>query len=97
MTDRIEVWSPGSQRHIDPLAVLSTLSADQQAAVRWAFKRWVTVASGEGYSPITEWTNFLNEVDHSALLNRLFSGKDALPERPPTLHSYPDYDSVEKG
>lgn len=30
-------------------------------------------------------------ADHSALLDRMFSGKDPLPEPPPLLHSYPNY------
>lgn len=91
-----QAWSPASRLHVDVLALLRSLSPDQQVAVRWAIKRWVEVATREGYEPITEWRNFANEVDHSALLVRLFSGKDALPERPPTRYSYPDYDAVEK-
>ncbi len=31
------------------------------------------------------------DVDHSSLLRRLLSGKDALPDPPPTVHSYPAY------
>ncbi len=75
----------------DPLPILSRLSGDERLAVRWAFKRWVEAAQRDGYLPIRVWENFSNEVDHSALLNRLLGGKDALPESPSTEHSYPVY------
>lgn len=34
-------------------------------------------------------------VDHSSLLRRLFSGKEALPEPPPLRFSYPAWELVE--
>lgn len=79
----------------DPLPYLADLSEEQFLAVKWAFKRWVQVASHEGYKPITEWANFCNEVDHSSLLNlRLLAGYDALEEKPRTEYSYPVYDDL---
>lgn len=90
------IWLGPERSYVSPLPILTDMTAEQKIAVRWAFKRWVEVALREGYEPISNWANFANEVDHSALLNRLMGGKDALPERPPTLYSYPDYDAVEK-
>ena len=83
------IWRHGIEA--DPLPILSDLSVDQRLAVLWAFKRWVYVAQREGYSPIIDWMNFANEVDHSALLSRLLSGKDALEKKPPTQYSCPVY------
>jgi hypothetical protein len=37
------------------------------------------------------------DIEHSALLNRLLDGKDALPEPPPRMFSYPNYELVETG
>lgn len=37
------------------------------------------------------------DAEHSALLLRLFEGKDPLPEPPPLRHSYPDYEASEGG
>lgn len=36
------------------------------------------------------------DADHSALLHRLFSGKEPLPEPPPLHMSYPDYEKAEQ-
>jgi hypothetical protein len=35
------------------------------------------------------------DVQHSALLRRLLEGKEPLPEPPPLMNSYPDYNAVE--
>ena len=73
---------------------VARLSFGTRVAVRAAFKEWVEVAQREGYEPITGWSNFLAEVDHSALLSRLLSGLAPFDERPPTSHSYPDYEAA---
>lgn len=75
-------------------ARLRRLSPDTRYAIKAAFIEWVQIAQAEGYEPITGWTNFLAEVDHSALLSRLLSGDRPFAEKPPTRHSYPDYDAV---
>jgi hypothetical protein len=36
-----------------------------------------------------------HDADHSSLLRRLLSGKEALDKPPPLRHSYPDYDLAE--
>ena len=38
-----------------------------------------------------ELTRLTVDVDHSALLYRLLSGKEPLPEPPPLEHAYPKY------
>lgn len=37
------------------------------------------------------------DIEHSALLSRLLDGNDALPEPPPRMFSYPNYELVETG
>ena len=75
---------------------LENLTEDQRAAVKNAFKEWVQISHEEGYAPLTDWKNFHPEVDHSALLNRLLSGKRAFKFRPHISYSYPDYGTMEK-
>jgi hypothetical protein len=82
------------QRRIDFERRLARLSPETRYAVKHAMKEWIAVAQSEGYEPITEWRNALNEIDHSALLDRLLSGKPAFAAKPPLRHSYPDYDAV---
>jgi hypothetical protein len=79
----------------DRRARLRRLSPDTRYAIKAAFIEWVQIAQAEGYEPITGWANFLAEVDHSALLARLLNGDRPFAEKPPTRHSYPDYDAME--
>lgn len=86
---------PSEEEH---LATLAALTHDQRLAVRWAFKKWVQTGIKEGYMPMaggqyypTNWANFGVEVDHSALLARLLSGKAPLSQKPCLIHAYPNY------
>lgn len=79
----------------DRRARLKRLSPETQYAVKAAFIEWVETARAAGYEPIARWDNFLAEVDHSALLQRLLQGKLPLPVPPPKRHAYPDYEAVE--
>jgi hypothetical protein len=72
--------------------LLRALSPETRWAIRAAFKLWVQTAREEGYEPIKMWGNFENEVDHSALLNRLLLGNDPLEQAPPKAFSYPWYE-----
>ncbi len=74
---------------------LARLSPQTRYAIKAAFVEWVAIAQVEGYEPITRWENVIAEVDHSALLDRLLQGKRPFAEKPPTRHSYPDYDAME--
>lgn len=76
---------------------LQRLSPQTHYAIRAAVVEWITVAQSEGYEPIAGWDNAVAEIMHSALLNRLLSGKRAFVERPPVVHAYPDYDAMERG
>lgn len=64
---------------------------DEQRAILDAIGTWITTAQREGYEPLSGWTNAYAEVMHSALLRRLLSGKEPLPEKPPLKYAYPDY------
>lgn len=76
--------------------ILEGLTEDQRAAVKNAFKEWVAIAQEHDYEPIKDWNNFVPEVDHSALLNRLLSGKRAYKFKPPVSYSYPNYQTMEE-
>lgn len=58
-----------------------------------AMSEWVRIRTSHGYR--AELTPA--EVDHSALLRRLLSGKPPLPEPPPRSFSYPWYELIETG
>ncbi len=60
--------------------------------------RYVRIARREGYTDKHRCPDGVpTDADalHSALLRRLLSGKEPLPEPPPLRHSYPDYAAVE--
>ena len=75
-------------------AALRRLSPDTKRTVMDAVREWARIAQHEGYAPITEWRNFDAEVWHSALLWRILNGDRPYVEKPPTRHSYPDYDEM---
>ena len=53
--------------------------------------RWLRIRADNG-KPFPESLGQLEvDIDHSALLRRLLSGKEPLPQPPPLKHSYPDY------
>jgi hypothetical protein len=88
---------------------LARLSPETRWAIKQAFVEWVETAKAEGYGPISDkptlsmgdfgskqpgWYNFLAEGSSFWLCLTVFSqGRNRLPERPPTRHSYPDYDA----
>lgn len=61
---------------------LSTLTYEQKWAIIHTFLDYNAIASKEKYVPLMSWTNFSAEIMHSALLQRLLSGKKPLEERP---------------
>jgi hypothetical protein len=79
-------------------------------ALRWAVGRWLRIraahetrlAAGyayylrDGVTVQQLFTQLAADAEHSALLIRLFEGKEPLPSPPPLQHSYPDYDAVEE-
>lgn len=69
--------------------------------VEWArhqVARWFLVRQQWEQRPVpTSFTQLAADADHSALLYRLLSGKEPLPEPPPLRHGYPDYKAVEEG
>lgn len=74
---------------------LKRLSPATKWAIKQAFVEWVETAQANDYDPIKDWRNFMPEVHHSALLDRILSGKKPRPVAPPTRYAYPDYAAVE--
>lgn len=76
---------------------------DQQFAIRQAIREWLVIRLEWDRERLTALLNgnmpivyqLLADVDHSALLHRLLSGKPPLPTPPPRRYSYPDYESGE--
>lgn len=83
-----EYWLEGID---DDLDFLSVLTEAERKSIKVAFKLWVKVAAHHRYTPICHWENFPAEVDHSALLDRILSGKKPLLGRPELDRSYPVY------
>jgi hypothetical protein len=62
-----------------------------------AVRQWLQIREDNGIPFPASWSSLCADMDHSALLLRLQSGKDPLPEPPPRSYSYPWYDLVEMG
>ena len=58
------------------------------------FKKWLEIRH-QFECKERDFQSLVCDIDHSALLCRLFSGKKPLPEPPPIKNSYPDYGAVE--
>lgn len=75
----------------------------QSANIRvrpWSFEclvEWLKIREQEGRSFPQDVQAFVLELDHSALLQRLVSGKQPLPTAPPLSFAYPWYDLIEDG
>ena len=66
----------------------------------WSFEclvEWLKIREQEGRAFPKDVEAFVQELDHSALLQRLVSGKPALPVAPPLSFGYPWYDLLENG
>jgi hypothetical protein len=66
----------------------------------WSFEclvEWLRVREQEGKPFPSDVSQFITELDHSALLERLVRGKRPLPTRPPLSFSYPWYELLEEG
>ena len=77
-------------------------SARQLAQLKIAFRTWLQIRAEhdealrvmlKSYAarPDAFAAQFAADIDHSALLQRLLSGKQPLPEPPEKLHGYPNY------
>jgi hypothetical protein len=62
-----------------------------------AFATWLKLRARHGQSIDLDAHMFEINARKSPLLDRLLAGIPPLPEPPPTRHSYPWYDLVEKG
>lgn len=69
---------------------IMSILTKEEIRVLGCVKRWLDIKNRNRGDMITS-----ADVDHSALLNRLLDGKEPLPEPPPLMNSYPDYNAVE--
>lgn len=58
---------------------------------------WLRIREREGVPFPTSLLEFVTDIDHSALLQRLAKGKEPLPAPPPLSFSYPWYELMEQG
>jgi len=58
--------------------------------------RWLEIRDRYGHH-LTTLSQLKADIDHSALLERLLSGREPFPEPPPRAFSYPWYELVEDG
>lgn len=83
---------------------MEELTSEQVSFAKNCMIEWIQIAHKEGYFDFLERVNgkegmsiLYNEIWHSALLERLLHGKDALPQPPPRAFSYPWYFLLEHG
>lgn len=85
-------WPPDGPTDPRDLAVTSEIDT---------LLRWLEIYATENpdWAPLDldQLVQLRADIDHSALLQRLLSGKEPLPHPPPLSYSYPDYELVETG
>jgi len=59
--------------------------------------RWLRIREEHGTPFPTSLIQLHADIDHSALLKRLFDGKEPFDKPPPRAFSYPNYDLFERG